>query len=201
MSINPSMMANAQYDAMSKTISFNNQAIDVGDYSTMEEVTHFIQDRTYAGGIYKYGNRGMGSANIEFEAKVVGDLYYMAQYDGFLTGQSNVLMMCKNQILERSYKSFWRIFKMVLTPLASWALRSYSNCKPSPGLGWLNASCINPSVFPQVLLLYGEAFGSNDCGGNASELIPQQPTPAGGGVSTVGRGGPKGNKEATTAKQ
>ncbi len=74
--INPDFMNPAGWDPNTNAI-FIRSAGDINAYSLLEELFHAYQNAVYPGGIAQYKGKP-GETNIEFEAKLFKDLYFIS---------------------------------------------------------------------------------------------------------------------------
>ncbi len=83
----------------SKDINMENPRI-------IEELTHYMQDNIYSGGIYQYAK--IGKANIEFEAKVIQDLYNYVRANGHLNRAFSIVLIniLEDDITDDEYIDF-----------------------------------------------------------------------------------------------
>ncbi|MDR1742195.1 MAG: hypothetical protein LBR48_00010 [Dysgonamonadaceae bacterium] len=154
------------YDAASKTLKMPldwDGSVDRIAYR--EELIHFMQDQIYSGGIGQYYKKP-GNTNIEFEAKVVSDLYMMSKSeDGtFYRQDSNALWKVdpETEITTDEYSEFLKSIKGGTVTNATYLdmLEKFEKYTPFDEY----KGKIDRNLSPKLLNEYGQGFSSNGCG-------------------------------------
>jgi len=150
------------YNPITKEILiYSNWDGDVRLPAFLEELVHFMQDQTYKGGTAQYLDSG--KTNIEFEAKVLTDLYRYAK-EGKLWNHAEAGVRYKittENISKYEYETFLESIRNDGMTNESYfnMLDKFNKYTLSKG----DTGKIDRNLKPQLLNAYGKKFLSNDC--------------------------------------
>lgn len=131
---------------------------DVTSFRFMEELIHFMQDQIYDGGI-----QSKATTNIEFEAKVIQDLYSLGRNEGKLyLGESKVLQRIDDKIMPiAEYKKFLKSIGKGKMSDDDYLKNLKLFNQYTPYSTYKNK--MDEKLKPQLLNSYGKKFYSNKC--------------------------------------
>ncbi|WP_373733054.1 hypothetical protein [Bacteroides heparinolyticus] len=138
---------------------------DVTDKMFMEELIHYLQDQFYPGGIN--GLYPSSKTNLEFEAKVLVDLYRAGKCDEDFDmplprGDSVVLQRIKDTDIDiNEYRSFLNAIKNgeMTSEVFLDMLNKFNEFTPYPEY----KGKVNSQLQPRLLNNFGKQFMSNKC--------------------------------------
>jgi len=138
---------------------------DVTDKMFMEELIHYLQDQFYPGGIN--GLYSSSKTNLEFEAKVLVDLYRAGKCDenfdmALPRGDSVVLQRIKDtNISTDEYRKFLNVIKegKMTSKIFFDMLNKFNEFTPYPEY----KGKVNSQLQPRLLNNFGKQFMSNKC--------------------------------------
>lgn len=142
-------------------MTLQSENINVEDPAFIEELIHFMQDMTYDGGIYQYVDNG--KTNIEFEAKVIQDLFNYTR-DGIHFNKRDSIVLIN--ILDKDFAFI--DYKKFLDSIGN---RTMTNADYFNMLNKFNEyttaisykGSIKNNLNPLMLDLYGDQFAKNNC--------------------------------------
>lgn len=128
----------------------------------LEEIVHYLQDNIYEDGIQQYTNLGL--TNIEFEAKVIIDIYQASKNHNRLYKLQSVMLQ---RIDEKYIKNDdYNVFLNIIRREKVFPIELYRE--------WLNKfniytpyieykDRINEKLEPKILIDYGKKIFKNNC--------------------------------------
>ena len=149
-------------------IHFSNKTIlmangwdgDVTNTTFLEELSHFMQDQIYSDGIGALWRTA--TTNIEFEAKVMVDAYYIGKSDKFYRSESVVLRRIEeNNITSEDYKTFQTKIRKGKLSHEDYVnmLKLYNAYTPYPEY----KDKLESNLLPSLLNSFGIKMFSNKC--------------------------------------
>ncbi len=156
----PNLLNSGQYNPFTKEMKLSSQDINVQDPTFIEELIHYIQDHVYPGGIAQHV--GTGKTNIEFEAKVLQDLYQYGRDKKLYRTESRVLLRIKDaEITTEEYKDFLKSIQdntMTVDDFRN-MLGKFNIYTPYSAY----KDKVNEGLNSYLLNLYGSKFASYNC--------------------------------------
>lgn len=142
-------------------MTLQSENINVEDPAFIEELIHFMQDMTYDGGIYQYVDNG--KTNIEFEAKVIQDLFNYTRDGKYFKRRGCIVL---TNILEENITFDGYIDFLKSIGNGTMANADYFNMlnkfnEYTTAISYKGS--IKNNLNPLMLNLYGDQFAKNNC--------------------------------------
>lgn len=150
-----------EYNPQKRQMTLQSENINVEDPAFIEELIHFMQDMTYDGGIYQYVDNG--KTNIEFEAKVIQDLFNYTRDGKYFKRRGCIVL---TNILEENITFDGYIDFLKSIGNGTMANADYFNMlnkfnEYTTAISYKGS--IKNNLNPLMLNLYGDQFAKNNC--------------------------------------
>lgn len=133
---------------------------DVTSSAFLEELIHYLQDQIYSGGTGSKYNTA--KTNIEFEAKVLVDLYRYGINGTLHNGEIMVLQRINGTFISKQeYLNFLTLIKSGRMTNDAYLGMLYKYNEHTPYSSYKNK--IDKNLKPELLKKYGRSFLSNNC--------------------------------------